>query len=897
MRRAINVDISDDYTDLLIHNTGSTKIQFSNETEQPIDDVSKVELIAYDIPCRKNTVDATNDSLDFEVGPYVFTAAVADPGYGYDMWNAPQMHVTSYRSTIPEENIVDNDWNNRSVNGMYVNSDREGVSIVASSTQLAQEGLEQTGNQQDSLQMGCELDLNGSVSHVYVVRPSTYIRASNSVYVDMPFDYPYAIHISDSNEFKLNSPRMYTDVVKLYRAFDTFVRSGSADIHDLGFEIAWEINHALGWDVTPQSLAEYNALGPTVAFLASYYDASGNVQYKYTDASDARWSAKSRNMALTHIKYTPNFVRDNSNRYQCKYEPTIGFQLYRVDSASAQKHFRITPQLFDGLVSYESGIVQFAKKTFLEHSRVAFQAPNSVYMHNDGKDDPFVSSYLASALKANGFACVTTLMGILGFAPRDTMPSSMHDQMTNDRRLKTVLMPNGTVEVKHAYQTIDDNIQNMWAYLQKFRSRRRATIMVSTLKATARLRHGVYSIGTVLHQNFRHEGSTAMTASREIYIRQAGDGLIKELQDQMNMAYFGSWIQRKVYDASSHAWSSYEGPDHGRRFALHYPHQLEPSSAIYPDTPHMFAVSLEDADVYNGISTQTASNMRSNQNRKTRVRISFVGQRFIADGQRLDTGLSYTYTGKNDDAALIPTRLTLTLRNGTGPSTSRSIANMLGFESTDVSDEQFVEWYPTPNTQPPANPDYMVYTLPRYTYGCQAPSVYDTQVRTKACVIKIGLNQGESFKPLAVAMVAGRTDHANITCNTDGSVQSFLTETNRMSGFNRASEVASDNTKRTLFVDPKVSPIVSSFIRPPSQDNLNTLVFRAIDWGARVFTLDRRYTVKEIHIQLRDGKTNELWPANASETCFVLLRLHHPRKERNMVLQDVGPKKTGPGRD
>ena len=87
-------------------------------------------------------------------------------------------------------------------------------------------------------------------------------------------------------------------------------------------------------------------------------------------------------------------------------------------------------------------------------------------------------------------------------------------------------------------------------------------------------------------------------------------------------------------------------------------------------------------------------------------------------------------------------------------------------------------------------------------------------------------------------MVAGRTDHANTTCNTDGSVQSYLNEQQRLSGFNRYLEIESDPTHSTLFAEPSVGAAVAPYIKPVSQNNLNTPVFRSVDWGVRPVTLD-----------------------------------------------------------
>lgn len=251
---------------------------------------------------------------------------------------------------------------------------------------------------------------------------------------------------------------------------------------------------------------------------------------------------------------------------------------------------------------------------------------------------------------------------------------------------------------------------------------------------------------------------------------------------------------------------------------------------------------------------------------KNRIRISFAEQRF-------------RYLGATIDAQR-ESRLKLKILAGTGPNKHRSVANILGFETKDVPDSEFVQYVPLDNAaDPPANANYASGTDPLCTYGVQAASVYDLQVRSKLCRIMAAFNN-RSYSPLAIAAVSGRTDHAAITTNTDGSMHSYAVETTKLSGSTKVSQLHADQSKLLLYPDARTAPVVSPMLRTPMVDNLNVPLFRGMDWGSRQISLDQRADVREVAFELRDGKTENVWKCHASENCSILLRLHHPTESR-----------------
>lgn len=879
---AIDIEVSEDYTDVLCHGTGVTDLQFSNPLSRVVKNVSKAELVAYDLPCRKNTVDDSNDCLDFEMGPEIGRVFVTDPGYGYDRFNPPNLHVVNYRSfdnNDKEKNApVGNaayypPWGNRSISGIRLQQGGDASPLVTAD-KYKEAGVVPQIAKQDLISFGCDVSnyqlahttLEGIITNqpaqkCYMVRASDVMTPEASLQVDKPFEYPYHIHISRNvistakkststvgadntntnaitevvtDGFDYNGPRLFSDKIKLYRAFyrySQYLDDNDADIDVLGTQIEMEINYVLGWDVRAK---EGTGVGTNV------YDMN---DHKFTSDNEYRWDVEFQH--LLHVKTgdwpSPSDSPLHSPRYQIRYYNGV-FTL--VD---------LFNEPFSLAGSFNAAPLQSQKKMV---SNIGF-----LDMERNDDDEYYLSKFLAFG---GLYPCVTTIFGILGFAVKNEIP-----QLSP---AVTYTHFNGQQSTLFGYTSEADAreiLKQQWAlYLHA----RPASFKMSVHKCTARLRHGVYAIGSVIHQNYRRKAAnnSDRNPSLEINVRQASDGLIKEVQDQMNIAFHGPGICVQVGDTNNISEAHLN-----RKQALHYPLLSGGTfsnnfTSIFADrkSPHKFVVTLEDADIYDGTIAQSATNLRSNQNRKTRVRISF----------------------SESHAQAQITRPSLRILNRTGANASRSIANMLGFSSEDVSDQQFVSYIPVPSimqNDPDANylvtdpPNYSNETEPRYTYGVQAQSTFDTSVRSKSCRIELGINQNSSYTPLATAMVAGRTDHANTTCNTDGSVQSFLNEQLRLLGSNRFQEIEDDTTKTSLYAEPQLGTVVSSYIRPVSQNNLNTPVFRAIDWGVRPIVLDKRYNVGELFFRVLDGRNQILWPCNASETTFFMIRLHHPLMENN----------------
>lgn len=879
---AIDIEVSEDYTDVLCHGTGVTDLQFSNPLSRVVKNVSKAELVAYDLPCRKNTVDDSNDCLDFEMGPQIGRVFVTDPGYGYDRFNPPNLHVVNYRSfdtNDQEKNAPVGTvsyyppWGNRSISGIRIQQEGD-ASPDVSADKYDDAGVIPQIAKKDLISFGCDVSnhqlahttsegiiTNQAAQKCYMVRASSSMSSDAVVQVDKPFEYAYHIHISrnvvstatkststvgEENEdtnaiteivtdgFDSNSPRLFSDKIKLYRAFYRYRQyietHDEPNIDVLGTQIEMEINYVLGWDVRTKE-ADPNE---------PVYDMNDGT-FPLDDAF--RWDVEFQHSL--HVKTgnwpSPGGSPLHSPRYQIRYHNGMfTFVDLFNEPFSLGGRFNAAP-------------LQSQKKMV---SNIGFLDMET----NDG--EYYLSKFLCFGGK---YPCVTTIFGILGFAVKNEIPQlSPAVSYTHF---------NGQQSTLFGYTSQTDAREILKQQWSLHLHARPASFNLSVHKCTARLRHGVYAIGSVIHQNYKRKATNGDNAapSLEINVRQACDGLIKEVQDQMNIAFHGPGICVQVGDTNNILKAR-----ENRKEALHYPLLSEATvsndvTSIFADrkTPHKFVVTLEDADIYDGTIAQSATNLRSNQNRKTRVRISFSE----SHGQALRS------------------RTSLRLLNRTGANASRSIANMLGFSSADLSDQQFVSYIPViPEpvvADPPQNPSvtdppqYTDETAARYTYGVHAQSTFDTSVRSKSCRIEIGLNQNSSYTPLATAMVAGRTDHANTTCNTDGSVQSFLNEQLRLLGSNRCFEIANDPSKASLYAEPQLGAVISSYIRPVSQNNLNTPVFRAIDWGVRPIVLDKRYNVGELFFRVLDGRNHMLWPCNASETTFFMIRLHHPLLETN----------------
>jgi len=854
---AVDIEASENYTDVLCHGTGVTQLEFSNPIPRLVKRVSKAELIAYDIPCRKNTVDASNDRLDFEVGPEIGRVFVTDAGQGYDRFNPPTLHVVNYRSVITgeKEKVGPRNsrsyyppWNNRSVSGIKIRQRNYASPSVNPDLQTAavkynEAGVEYEPQQVDRISFGCDInnthlaftDAQGNVTtqkatQCYMVRSASLMDEKAVIEVDRPFDYPYHLHLCRNvvstatttdgttteiiaGQFAKDKPRIFSDKIKLYRAFyryEQYVLEHGENIDVLGTQIAMEINYVLGWDVRHNALNEQDNLN------------DGH----FPDDDEYRWHPEFQATCLTKIgEWT------ESLRYQVRYHNS---NFMFVD---------LFNEPFSLGSSFESGAL-------IEQKKYVF---TTGFLNMDADQRGL---YLEQFLCFGGlYPCVTTLFGILGFATQSHVPA-LSDNIS-------YTMFSGATATLYGYASEKSGREVLKVHYNMYRSARPAILRPSVHKCTAHIRHGVYAIGNVLQQSYRRSAQNNSEAkpSYEINVRQAADGLLKEIQDQMNLAFHGPGLAVAVGDVNNIV-KAHEMRQH----ALHYPlmngSSFSNTATIFDGrlSPHKFVVTLEDADVYDGEQPQSATNLRSNQNRKTRVRISFSEQH--------NQPLKY--------------RTTLRLLNRTGPNSSRSITSMLGFSTQDITDQQFMCYVSQANNaNPDADPNYANLTVPRYMYGVQAQSTFDTAVRSKSCRIEIGINQNSSFTPLAVAMVAGRTDHANTTCNTDGSVQSYLNEQQRLSGFNRYLEIESDPTRSTVFAEPSVGAAVAPYIKPVSQNNLNTPVFRSVDWGVRPVTLDRRYNVTELFFRVLDGRHSLLWPCNASETTLFFVRLHHPVLEED----------------
>ena len=307
------------------------------------------------------------------------------------------------------------------------------------------------------------------------------------------------------------------------------------------------------------------------------------------------------------------------------------------------------------------------------------------------------------------YPCATTIWHILAFAKEN----------------KTIL-PGCASNVK--YTTFDTQIEvELWGYqsahsarvslvnsLNFFKAARAAVLKPRLRNCTAVLRPGYYSIGTV-------------KANDEI-IRQAGDGLLKELQDQMNIAYFV--LGNGKNDSVNRSVGDVNNPNETDKFALHRPRLL--TDVGHGGSPHHFLVTLEDANIYDGILPQSSTNIRTNQQRKTRVRVSFA----------------------------VPGIQTLRFLQ-LGPLT------MLGFTNETLASSLFTI--------------YRGHSVPIKLQAIQASSNYDLSVRQKVLKVQFGMNS-QALNDLALIAVAGRPDFAGAPITTDGSEADYNDELEHAKG-------------------------------------------------------------------------------------------------------------------
>ena len=818
---------TDSYTEVLAYHDGSTLLEFTQAINPPVHDVTDVELVAYDLPCRKETIDSSNDSIDFSVGPFISQCHVLAHGKGYDMFNPPNLHLTHFRSYVGKHNErIPSDHQSpgwyppfgvRNCSGLGLTHVTDGAMSPAVDHRVWHESVSQKPliSKLDTLQM-CASITDTSIASVDVyMRGSHFDVASTRVTVDKPFEYPYSIYISQEN----GTPAyLFNDVIKIYRAFYRYEASGSNDISFLGTQIAMEINYSLGWDVR--------------------HELNDNL---CPEDSESRWHPDNRGQFL-QIAGTWDQDPRQTPRYMCVFQsygnvssPRFSF----VDTLNQSFHLgkRLNgavppPVAWDNKVRHSNGDVQ-ASTGYREH-----------FISGSTEADGTLPVVGASHRQA----CITTLWGLLGFI---SPISTKHVLPGGGGTIPNFPLPGRGNTVVKGFQSLVNAVSNLQAYYKMYKTRTAASLQLDILRCTARLRHGVYSIGTVMEQSYKRpaQNSVANKPSRHIHTRQASDGLIKEVQDQMNIAIQGYRIARELGNTSDMA-SSYDGS----AWRLHVPHLGQQGS------PHVIVVSLENNDIEQPDKVQSHANLRTNQSRKSRVRIS----------------LSDMYSGARPQAD--KNNLTLTLLFESGPNAARSAGSMLGFENKDRKDSAFTVFAPTDlSATTPSYGPFVPYTV----YGIQAHSRWDTGVKSKACVHEFGINTRQ-YEKLAVAMVAGRTEFANNPSNADGSVQSFINETTRLSGFNRPTEVGTDTTKASVFTEAALTPAINPFVRPIMQDNPNVPVFRAIDWGARKMRLDRRTSVERIYIRGLDGRSGQVWPCNASESAFVMIRLHHSRESKDM---------------
>ena len=815
---------NDEYTDVLMHHDGTSSLEFEHALDPPVEHVTAMQLIAYDIPSRSQTVDASNNCIDFAVGPFIAQIRITDPGQGYDMFNPPNLHLTHFRSSA---NDVEKaapagsaawfpPFSGRSVSGMRVTNSSYGPMSALIPDAIWDASFEQrvVSGEEDTLQVALEVQ-NSQLSAAQVYSSAHVFHASESTCkVDSPYEYPYSLYVTLlSPNAQVDEAYLFTDVIKIYRAFYRYERSGSNDIAVLARQIAMEINYALGWDVRSQ-------LNDGI----------------WADDNSYRWIPEHRGSHLHAVGTWPESPHSNP-RYMCLFKAhttnTPGF--YFVDT-------RNSPFNLGRMVdSQQPQPLQWTNKT---------QYDNQVTVLSNGYREHFAGAGSVGSSPGKQ-ACITTLWGLLGFispiAAKKKVPLAP-STMTG------FALPDGTTRTVLGFSSLIDASTNLRKHYDMYKARKAGAATLDVMRCTAKLRHGVYSIGNVLHQNYKRSGVAQNVPSRHIHVRQAADGLIKEVQDQMNLAYRGHTIRRPLGNTDDIV-ESYAGA----AWRLHVPHFSE------GDSSHTIVVSLENVDIEDPLADQSPTNLRTNQHRKTNVRISLAEQ----------------YTTERPSPG--KSNLTLQLLFRSGPNSTHSVASMLGFQRVDVMDRMFVHYVPQVIGQltTTSDPNYAGFNQ-RYMYGIQAGSVHDTGIRSKACVIDIGINTTATYEPIAVAMVSGRTDHALQTCNADGSLQSFLNETCRLSGFNRDTEINADASKSSVFTESAVMQVVRGMVREHSQISQNTPVLRASDWGTTKLTLPQRIlSAKRVCVRGRDARSGEVWACNAAETSLFMIRLYHSRESKD----------------
>jgi len=631
---AVCVDVGDEYTDVICHGGGITDGLFHCITEDSVQNVVSAELIAYSVPPLKRTVASHNNSLDFDVGPYVESAVVEDTGNGYDIWNPPSLNLTSYRSA--RQNVIEYlapmgheayypPWDNRSVTGIKIRGKTGYVSPSASSQSYSDAGATTDDvDFVDNLAILLNVTNSGSISSSEIVRRSNRLNMKDAtINVDRPQHYPYCIHIAKSvnGDMTENSARVWNDSIKIYRAmyrYQKWCENNTGDIDVLANQIAMEINHALGWDVR------------SIATLTPYLN---DGMFPYDD--DYRWKVPDE-----PGRY--GTWSDVNPRYQCRYYEKCFF------------------------------IVDTQNEPFNMGTNVQ-AAPLAVAPRERGG---LKSSYLNSMLTDGGlYPCVTSIWGILGLAAKLGTPVA-------------------TNNVKYTHY--DGTIQTLWGYTSSV-----------DVRTTLHGMYNTYLFGSAANIRLGVRSCTALVRSGSYTIEE----LTKEVQDQMNIAY---------YTIENH-------------YTLRDPVQDNDSFPI----PEFFTVTLESSSTYNGEEAPVPSNVRSNQLLDLRVRIS-LNTRTIVLGAG-NTNSPQPVWKKRD---LWNDKYELTLRNLTGPNKNRSICKTLGFRSLDISDVEYVTYVSTiynPNAH--------------YSYGIQAMSVYNLlNGHSHTSRISVAFNGETSFLHLGFAM-------------------------------------------------------------------------------------------------------------------------------------------------
>lgn len=453
---AIDVE-SDDYSDVLCHHSGGMKLLFSNKLRRTIEGVNKVEVIAYDMPCRRSTIDSSNDCFDFVIGPYIFEAHITNQGFGYDPYNPPDLHTFHYRSNNPEENYRESNanegskewfppWKSRSISGMSI-TDMNGTPMskmlkpAAYASFIGQPPIELKG---DTLQIfstvsNNRLDTSNNNRMLLTADGSTVKVEGSEFTIDALYEYPYSIFIQHTaGPFRC----AYNDIIKIYRAFYRYSQLLVPSIDSLATQIEMEINYALGWNVAdPASRMDDNLFKDSTYRWKPEHNGIRSSAYQVVGT----WGA--------HEKGIP--------KYQCRY---YNRRFHLVDTKN--EPFTLGVCINDKV------------QTIFEHNRTKFRGDIDKSMVSGG----------------GNLACVTTLWGLLGF--REGRSASM--EYTNFV---------GNTSTLHGYVSTEDMHVSLHQHYDLYKKRKAATGRVQSLHCTARLRHGVYPIGSVLQQKFKRKAA------------------------------------------------------------------------------------------------------------------------------------------------------------------------------------------------------------------------------------------------------------------------------------------------------------------------------------------------------------------------------------------------------